>query len=333
MEGEKGDLVPPEGALPVPLTEVVRCSERILAASRAFQQGDSETTLAVCQHETHGPPLKSFLFARKPDEDRNQQLAEKTFESIQYLKREFPGLSLHDRVAIIVPTKATRLMLQQELKQRLFSASPPIKLVRAADASAAVDFSNNLRSDGTQWIVLDEVSELDGLERLIVVLVDMDQSISGLSSNEMQSLRSQLYRAVTRGQMLVTVVNEHLENSMFEFLGHIRLADRSFSAKSEAERSVIGGSELRRIADTPAAKRALEGAVLASEAQVRGEETAVQAKAVKSVAADKAAPDHKVKRDKLEQPIWDTDDNDDVIMNISARKQPMFMPFKAAIRI
>ena len=44
------------------LTEVVRCSKRIVAGAMAFQLGGEKKLLTSCHHEVAGPPLKSYIF-------------------------------------------------------------------------------------------------------------------------------------------------------------------------------------------------------------------------------------------------------------------------------
>ena len=58
-----------------------------------------------------------------------------------------------------------------------------------------------------------------------------------------------LYRAVTRAQLMVLVVNEFLPGGWLEFLGHVRLRAEGFDRREEMER---------------AEARAVEGVVLST---------------------------------------------------------------------
>ena len=58
---------------------------------------------------------------------------------------------------------------------------------------------------------------MDGLERLIVICVGLDESMGSEDANALEA-RSLLYRAVTRAHMMVLVVNEFVPDGWFAFL-------------------------------------------------------------------------------------------------------------------
>ena len=61
---------------------------------------------------------------------------------------------------------------------------------------------------------------MDGLERLIVVGVGLDERIeSSGGDGAARQTRSRIYRAMTRAHMLVLLVNEMLQGGWLEFLG------------------------------------------------------------------------------------------------------------------
>jgi superfamily I DNA and RNA helicase len=91
------------------------------------------------------------------------------------------------------------------------------ELVPAKTASAVVRRS----ADARPWLVLDSVDNMDGLERLIVICVDLDRVIS--SDADVSETRSRLYRAMTRAELAVAVVNVALPGGWLEFLAHIEL--------------------------------------------------------------------------------------------------------------
>ena len=101
----------PEGLEEVALTEVVRCSERILTAASMFQLGEAKDHTSS-HHDVTGPPLQTFLFDRSKIPHVNRRgrqvdffelYAAKTLEALEFIVNKFGGLPLHDRVAIIVP--------------------------------------------------------------------------------------------------------------------------------------------------------------------------------------------------------------------------------------
>ena len=57
---------------------------------------------------------------------------------------------------------------------------------------------------GKQTLVLDSVSELDGLERLFCICVGLDEHGLG----EQQAVRSRCYRGLTRAQVATLIVNQ-----------------------------------------------------------------------------------------------------------------------------
>ena len=72
---------------------------------------------------------------------------------------------------------------------------------------------------------------MDGLERLVVICVGLDQVIDR-GAGVLQT-RSRLYRAMTRAQLAVAVVNEALPGGWLEFLGRVELDDKMFDDAAE----------------------------------------------------------------------------------------------------
>ena len=63
IQATRTDVVYPDGLEEVTLTEVVRCSERILTAASMFQLGETKNK-TTSHHVVTGPPLQTFLFDR-----------------------------------------------------------------------------------------------------------------------------------------------------------------------------------------------------------------------------------------------------------------------------
>ena len=74
---------------------------------------------------------------------------------------------------------------------------------------------------------------MDGLERLVVICVGLDQVIDRGAG--VLETRSRLYRAMTRAQLAVAVVNEALPGGWLEFLGRVELDDKMFDDAAERE--------------------------------------------------------------------------------------------------
>jgi hypothetical protein len=122
-------------------------------------------------------------------------------------------------------------VLQRQL-QHAFSERQ-FKLVTAEDACALVGPA----TDGSEWLVLDEIEQLDGLERLIVIAVGLDRAIDDQSVDTLEA-RSMLYRAMTRAQMLVQVVNVMIPSGWFAFLATVQLAEGEMYDEVQAQREI-----------------------------------------------------------------------------------------------
>ena len=153
---------------------------------------------------------------------------------------EFKGLRLRDRLAIICPeptfAKALRPILAQKLAAEF--ASRRFQLVTATAAAAACTFQGQPAEDAPEWLVVDAIEQMDGLERLICVCAGLDAVIDEQDSETLET-RSLLYRAMTRAHMMVIVVNEFVAGGWFEFLTQVRLrSDAKFDeeqVQQEAE--------------------------------------------------------------------------------------------------
>jgi hypothetical protein len=126
----------------VRLTEVVRCSERIVAGAMAFQLGGETKLLTKCTHTVAGPPLKSFLFEEPGSTTSlHATYAEHVVRAIEHVKTTFPKLRLHNRVAIVVPDDAFRLALRPALQEalRLRFSEWRVRLLDASRCSSLLD--------------------------------------------------------------------------------------------------------------------------------------------------------------------------------------------------
>ena len=121
------------------------------------------------------------------------------------------------------------------------------ELVDAATASAVLPRGDTeaRAADAKQLLVVDSVDNMDGLERLVVICVGLDQVIDRGAG--VLETRSRLYRAMTRAQLAVAVVNEVLPGGWLEFLGRVELdSDGGFDDAAEREKRA---ETLRRVFD------------------------------------------------------------------------------------
>ena len=239
----------------VRLTEVVRCSQRIIAGAMAFQldgvDGKTKKQDTMSQHKATGPPLKTVLFDVPPGADRVEQYVERTLDGVRYVVKEYPGLILHNRMAILTPDEEMKDVLTDQLEEPLnkIDKDRKFKIISSKEAASTV-YSDNY--DGVECVVVDTVASFDGLERLIILGVDLDVIMHDPSVDTHES-RSMLYRALTRAHMFAMLINELLRGGWLEFLMGIKLdqqTEEKFDLQDEKGRQ-----------DHEAAKRMLDVAL------------------------------------------------------------------------
>jgi hypothetical protein len=169
-QGLVSEISFPQDLLQVELTEVVRSSKRIVAGAMKFQlKGDDDSVRTKCHHDAEGPPLKSFLFDLDLDtEDQFEKYAEQIVAAIRHIDESFPGLNVHNQLAIIVPDQEFRRQLLGPLEKRLHEDFPGrlLKLVDGDTSSStcAVGGSDAVGHGSEEWVVLDEMPLIDGME-------------------------------------------------------------------------------------------------------------------------------------------------------------------------
>ena len=275
------DIVyPPGEPLVVQLTEVVRSSQRIVAGAAAFQLGENKVQV-TSQHNATGPPLKSFMFDLEGDPI--EAYAQHTLRALNHVMTTFGSLELHDRVAIVVSDERFAAAFRAPLADALLARFPsrPFTLVSAQEAAASALLSAGGRGKEGEWLVLDSIAAMDGLERLIAIAVGLDAVIKEGSGSSTLETRSRLYRALTRAHMMAVVVNEFLPGGWLEFLGHVSLkkGETKFNRKDEMENKMKAD--------------AVDGVTSAAKEKAEGEEKdaaqKVQKLAMKWQASSKAS--------------------------------------------
>jgi hypothetical protein len=216
------------------LSEVVRSTKRIVAGASAFQLEAGRKAETTTHMLSPGPPLVARIF-RLADEDEGVSYAQEVVEAIFAVRHQLADLEdLNDCIAVVCPDGTFKKMLQKPLARALKGR---FDLVDAATASSVLPRAETtVRSaDAKAWLVLDSVDNMDGLERLVVICVGLDQVIDRGAG--VLETRSRLYRAMTRAQLAVAVVNEVLPGGWLEFLGRVELnADGGFDDAAEREK-------------------------------------------------------------------------------------------------
>ena len=237
----------------VELHEVVRSTQRIVAGASSFQLKAGATSLRSIG--TDGPPLKSFIFEVSVEADRSKSQLEQdimdgyvkhTIDAIWYLVCSFPSLSLHRRLALLLPdenfVKAFKPLLQSQLENDFPHRN--FDLVSCEDSLSYLPFhllSKPSQDARKETIVLDTVWNAAGLEYLIVMSIGLDAAIDESSSSRMT--RSRLYQGITRSQLVAIVVNELVQDGWLEFLGTLKLKKEKFEkelAFKETRKSAAG---------------------------------------------------------------------------------------------
>ena len=187
----------------------------------------------------------------RDETQRFEEYAVVVAKAFSAIRASFPGLSLDNRLMIITPDETFRNSLEPCLKAALRASGggPAIKLVSAQEASATfsveMEHTHSVEEEGER-IVLTSISAADGLERLAVILVGLDvpneekkdaggaEETKEGGANDLT--RSIIYRGLTRAQMLVTVVNEHVPGGFFEWTNNVVLdKQKDFDQEEEKE--------------------------------------------------------------------------------------------------
>ncbi|CAE7244678.1 unnamed protein product [Symbiodinium sp. CCMP2592] len=219
----------------VKLSEVVRSTKRIVAGAATFQLNTQRDT-AVSSLGSDGPPLKTFLFD-PVGQDLFKVYAEHIIKALWHVAKTFPDVSLHGRVAMLVPNSVILDKIKHVLQKDLNREFPhrSLRLVSFEESLSCLPERLLGRSKQVQQenIVLDTVENADGLEQLVVICVDLDAPVER-NLEDLQT-RSRLYRGLTRAQLLAIVVNARVKGGWLEFLGMVTFSESSDEALEDKE--------------------------------------------------------------------------------------------------
>eukprot|EP00434_Breviolum_minutum_P005739 symbB.v1.2.005055.t1/scaffold291.1/size238869/20 len=233
------------------LTEVVRNTKRIIAGAAAFFAAALERE-GVTSVGADGPPVKTFIFVAKDNEDVMNAYIRHSLDAIRHLLRTYMGLRLHSRLALIVPDNKFLLdfkpRLEAALEDQPFRSQLRFESFEESLSLLPADLlptdQEVLSRDMVDTIVLDQMENCKGLEHLMVLCIGLDAPIH-LEADAMAT-RAHIYQALTRAQLHAIVINEHVEKGWLEFLGLVKFSELEMFEESRA----LAETEANAAADT-----------------------------------------------------------------------------------
>ena len=210
----------------VRVTQVVRSTKRVVAGAAAFHATpeDKEGLESLCPD---GPPLKTFLFQTTHvagAEKDYVRYVQKSVAAIHFIIDGYPGLSLHHRVALLVPDDDFCQKFGPMLKEALKIGKRKFNFTSFQNSMSILPW-DLLGAEGSkdnnhdEVIILDTVENAKGLEQLFVICIDLDSEINDSENDAIT--RARIYQALTRAQLQAVVVNQVVKGGWLEFLGLI----------------------------------------------------------------------------------------------------------------
>ena len=167
----------------------------------------------------------------------------KILEEVNRVHWLSPNDSLHNTIAIIVSDEGTRdSLLNAGLRSHIDKAS--FRAVTAMQASER--YSNDPPEDGKGHIIVDSIGNMNGMERLFVIVVDMDKPLEKKIEEYIepdwkkknkeieeknQNNLSEIYCACTRGMLYISFENKHIGNGWMSFFNFTESVTESSSMR------------------------------------------------------------------------------------------------------
>lgn len=206
----------PVADVSIVLDEVVRSFRRVFLSSIPYSFNQREL---FSYHNINGPPLTPFIFDKNRTRGSSYaNYAKYIWQGIQWLTQQYPDLPLHRNVAILVRSKATLRGVRKSLLG--LKESSQVNYVAAVDSVKIVNNCEGPPQDRME-LILDNIDAFDGMERLIVFLVDFDQECHHREC--LSQTQSAIYRGLTRAHMFVVIVQEFISGGQFAFLRDVSL--------------------------------------------------------------------------------------------------------------
>ena len=228
----------------ITMTQVVRSTQRIVAGAAAFQASAAEKDQigSLCPA---GPPLKAFLF--ESDGQLYENYAEHTVSALFFVMCIYAGLSLHKRLALLVPNPDFLEEFRDALQRHFLTAHLAGRNFKLISFTESLRMLPNVKAkqathaDNAEMILLDTVENAKGLESLIVVCIGLDQRVADQSANQVG--RSIIYQAITRAQLQAVIVNQLLRGGWLEFLGVTKFKSDTFNESTAMAETTTAAAE------------------------------------------------------------------------------------------
>jgi flagellar biosynthesis GTPase FlhF len=202
-------------AVEIELKNITRTSRHITARASTYQQFDYATDLHV-GHEFDGPPIQSYFFDPKSEDNLMQKYAQTIMKAVNDLKESFfSNINLHHRLAILVPDEDFLTKLESELKKPFEDSK--LRAIRAIASTKSLNLSKISKDHSN--IIIDTVEKMSGLETMIVFGVGLDNPISNehdLDDFIHNRTKAILYKAMTRAHLSFFFINERVEGRWVE---------------------------------------------------------------------------------------------------------------------
>lgn len=214
------------------LRQIVRNSRRVVEGAAPFLSTEFRITAYT---EQNGPPLLPFIFRPCSSEsERTRRYAEMVVRALDHLHREYTGLPLDGNIAILTPDVRSARQLQATLRAE--STCSGLDFVSALAGSRLVGAATGLNLRGhvqKDRVILDAVSNFDGMERLIVIAVGLDTHSADYHIKDFRC--SLIYRAISRAHMFASVVQELVPSGWLAFLAVLRPKEEQALAEGSNE--------------------------------------------------------------------------------------------------
>lgn len=186
-----------------------------------------------CDHNVDGPRLKAYLFPNVGDLITNY--CGKIKEAVNDITEALGGAKLHKQFAIVVPDEVFRGELLKSSLFQDFNMNP----FTAFDAIRKVGLGEN-------WIIVDTVQNMSGLEFLFVILVDLDMPAHGVNPGKCKVAQSRFYRTITRAHFGASIVNVRVEDGWLHWL-HFTCIAKTEELDFEEQSKAIGSERLEAL--------------------------------------------------------------------------------------